>query len=178
MIEKMKSSEVKFTGGIITVKSDEVYLENGNVAKRDVCMHPGGVCVLPIDDEQNVYLVKQFRYVFDSVIMEIPAGKFDKRAEDALECGKRELLEETGITASEMISLGQIYPSVGFLDEVIHIYLAKGLTFGEANPDEDEFVDVVKMPFSELLEMVMKNEVKDAKTVVAVLKTNELLKRG
>ena len=123
-------------------------------------------------------MVKQFRYPYMEEILEIPAGKRDSKDEAPLECGKRELREETGAEAENFIFLGELYPTPGYCDEVIYIYAATGLTFGDTDPDEDEFLEVQKIPFGEVLERVMSGEIKDAKTQTAVLKLKVLMDRG
>lgn len=179
MIEKTKSQEIKYQGNIITVRFDEIYLPNGKTATREVCKHnSGGVAVLPLDDDMNVTLVDQFRYPYGEILTEIPAGKLDVGEESILECGKRELLEETGLVAEKMIYLGVIYPSPGVLHENIHLYLAMGLTQSEACPDEDEFVEAFKMPFDELCDKILNDEIRDAKTIAAVLKTKVYLEKN
>lgn len=170
LFEKKLKSDLKFDGRIIKVYNDTVILENEKQASREVVRHPGGVCIVPLTDDNQVLMVEQFRYPYGKVVLEVPAGKLNY-GEDPLECGKRELKEETGAVASEYISLGKMYPSPGFLDEIIYIYLAKGLSFEEQNLDDDEFLEVYKMPISELVDMVMKNEIDDAKTQIAILKT-------
>jgi len=173
--EKQIESEYKFEGKIMSARVDKVMLSNGKIAVREVCEHVGGVAVLPIDNDGNVYLVKQFRYPYGIEMLEIPAGKMDHDdLESHLECGIRELQEETGFTADEMIYLGEVYPSPGFLMEILYLYAAKGLHKGETNPDEDEFVETVKMPLDELCEKISKNEIRDGKTIAAVLKAKLL----
>ena len=110
-------------------------------------------------------------------MLELPAGKRDRKNEEPLSCGKRELLEETGATAENYTFLGKVYPTPGFCDEVIYLYLATGLSFGEAQPDEDEFVEVERIPLERAVDMVMNNEITDAKTQIAILKTARLLKQ-
>ena len=156
MTEKQLSSEYKFRGRIMTARVDEVSLPNGKTAPREVCEHVGGVGVLPIDKDGNVILVRQFRYAFDTELLEMPAGKMDHGPEDAEECGIRELKEETGCTAGRIVPLGAIYPSPGFLTE------------GEMQPDEDEFVEVVRLPIAEVEKMIERDEIRDAKTVAAM----------
>ena len=148
---------------------DEAELPNGKRTTREVCEHVGGVGILPIDDEGNVILVRQFRYPFAEMMLEIPAGKLDHGPnEDHRDCGERELKEETGCTADELTYLGCIYPSPGFLTEVTHLYAARGLHQGEVQPDEDEFLELVRIPVEELEQMIVNNEVRDAKTVAAM----------
>lgn len=168
LTEEIISSKTLYEGRVINLKVNEVVLENGLKASREIVEHPGGVCVLGIDEDKNVLMVKQFRAPFGRVLLEAPAGKLDK-GEDHLTCGKREFLEETGYTAEKMTYLGEFYPSVGFLTEKIHIYMAEGLKKEEQHLDEDEFLNVLKVPLSKLLEMVSNNEIKDAKTVIGLL---------
>lgn len=168
MTEKQLSSEYKFRGRIMTARVDEVSLPNGKTAPREVCEHVGGVGVLPIDKDGNVILVRQFRYAFDTKLLEMPAGKMDHGPEDAEECGIRELKEETGCTAGRIVPLGAIYPSPGFLTEVTYLFAALDLTEGEMQPDEDEFVEVVRLPITEVEKMIERDEIRDAKTVAAM----------
>ena len=165
--EKTLTQEYKFKGKIMSARVDDVELPNGRTAYREVCEHVGGVGILPIDAQGNVVLVRQFRYPYGEVIYEIPAGKMDHGPEDAEACGVRELREETGFTAGRMVPLGEIYPSPGFLTEVVYLYAALDLVPGPSQPDEDEFVEHVTMPFAELEKRIMDNENKDGKTVVA-----------
>ena len=168
MTEKQLSSEYKFRGRIMTTRVDEVSLPNGKTAPREVCEHVGGVGVLPFDKDGNVILVRQFRYAFDTELLEMPAGKMDHGPEDAEECGIRELKEETGCTAGRIVPLGAIYPSPGFLTEVTYLFAALDLTEGEMQPDEDEFVEVVRLPIAEVEKMIERDEIRDAKTVAAM----------
>lgn len=147
---------------------DEVLLPNGRMARREVCEHVGGVGVLPVDRSGNVILVRQFRYPYDTELLEIPAGKLDHGAEDFAACGARELKEETGCTAGRIVPLGAQYPSPGFLTEVVHLFAALDLTEGEMQPDEDEFVEVVRLPIAEVEAMIARDEIRDAKTIVAM----------
>lgn len=168
--EKTVSKDYKFHGKIMTVRVDQALLPNGEPCVREVCEHPGGVGILPLDENRMVTLVRQYRYPYGETILEIPAGKMDHGPEDAEECGRRELAEETGLLAEEMIPLGEIWPSPGFMDERLYLYCAKGLTQGETHPDEDEFVERVTMPFEELCRLVADGTIKDAKTVAVVSK--------
>lgn len=177
LTEEKINSKTIFEGKVINLKINEVKLENGMTAMREIVEHPGGVCVISLDSDKNVLMVKQYRAPFETVLLEVPAGKLDN-GEDPLECGKREFLEETGYTAEKMTYLGHFYPSVGFLTEKIHIYFAEGLNKKEQHLDEDEFLNVEKYPFSVLLEMAEKNEIKDAKTVLAILMLNKHLENN
>lgn len=173
--EKTVSSEKKFEGRIITVKVDEVEMPDGALSLREIVEHPGGVGVVAVTDKGEVIMVKQFRKPIERAIYEIPAGKLDK-GEHHRDCGLRELEEETGLKAGVFEYLGFIYPSPGFTDEVTHVYLAKELTEGEVHPDDDEFLDVEKIPLDRAVEMIMNNEINDAKTVFGILKYMHLNK--
>lgn len=172
--EKTLTSDVKYEGPIFTVTHDTAELENGNTAVRDVLIHHGGVCVVPVTDEGEILLVKQFRYPFRTVTREVPAGKLEK-GESHAECGRRELLEETGYTCEEYIYLGEMLPTPAYNTEITHIYLAKGLTFSRQQPDEDEFIDVERIPLEEAVRQVMDGTIRDGKTQIAILKAARLL---
>lgn len=168
--EKTLEKNYVFKGCIINVRQDLALLPNGRTATRDVVEHSGGVCIVPLCDNGDVILVRQFRYPYMKVITEIPAGKLNE-GEDPLACGKRELKEEIGATAAQYKSLGILYPSPGYCGEEIHMYLATGLSFGESHPDEDEFLCVERIPLMEAVEKVMQGEINDGKSQVALLKT-------
>ena len=136
--EKTVSRDYKFKGEIINLRVDTVTTPSGNTATREIVEHPGGVCVVPLDENQNVIMEWQYRRPFDTNLFEIPAGKLFL-GEDPLECGKRELEEETGMCAKKYIYLGKMYPTPGFCGEILHMYLALDLYEGKKNPDEDEF---------------------------------------
>lgn len=167
--EKTMQSEEKFQGRILRLRVDTVELPNGSQSTREIIEHPGGVGVVAVDADDMIYLVRQFRKPYDQVITEIPAGKLDA-GEDPRECGIRELSEETGLTAGQFISLGEIYPSPGYAAESLYLYLALDLSSGTAHLDADEFLEVEKLPLSKAAEMAMSGELKDAKTVVGILK--------
>lgn len=174
--EKTLSSELIFEGKVVKLYKDKVELDNGYKAGREWIKHPGGVCVVALDEEENVYFVEQFRYPFHTALMEIPAGKLEF-GEDHRECGIRELKEEIGATAESFEYLGCLYPTVAYDTEIIHMYLARGLSFGEQHLDEGEFLNVTKIPLSKAFEMVMNNELKDSKTQLAILKAAYKLKK-
>lgn len=176
LTEKTLESTKIFEGKIMTILLDTALLPNGNTASREVCLHPGGVAVLPLRADGTVSLVRQYRYPLHHTMLELPAGKLDP-GEDHSVAAQRELSEETGLTAGDLTYLGKIYASPGFCDEALHMYLGRDLTESESHPDEDEFLDVVTMPFDELLEQVMSGEITDAKTVATVLKTKLFLER-
>lgn len=172
--EKTITSETVYEGRIFTIVHDTAELENGESAVRDVLLHSGGVCIIPVTENNEIFMVKQFRYPFREVTTEIPAGKLEK-GENPHDCGKRELLEETGCTCTEYIYLGEIYPTPAYNTEIIHVYLAKGLEYEKQNLDDDEFLDVEKIPLSDAVRLVMDGTIKDAKTQVAILKTARIL---
>lgn len=174
--EKTLSSKEIYSGKIIKVKVDEVAMPDSRTAKREIVMHPGGVGVVAVTDDDCIVMVKQYRKAIDKAIYEIPAGKLDTGEEHRM-CGIRELEEETGLKAENFEYLGFMYPSPGFTDEVTHLYLATGLYRGKANPDEDEYLDIEKIPIGMAVERIMNNEINDAKTVVGILKALKKINR-
>ena len=174
LTEKTLSSEKIFDGKILHIRRDAVLLPNGRQAFREVADHPGGVCVLALDSQRQVLLVSQYRYPYGQVLRELPAGKLEY-GEDPDEAARRELREETGAAAGSFQSLGELYPSPGYCGEIIHMYLAQDLRFGDTDLDEDEFLNLERLPFSQLVEQVLSGEIKDAKTIAAALKAKLLL---
>lgn len=170
LIEKTKEEREIFNGRILHVYNDTVTLPNGNESTREIIRHIGAVCVIPITDEGKVIVERQFRYPINAVITEIPAGKLDSRSEDRLEAAKRELLEETGITADEWIDMGIYYPAAAYSDEKITMYLAKGLHKGQQKLDADEFLNVIEVPLEDMVKDVMNGVITDGKTQVTVMK--------
>ena len=168
--EKTIKKNYIYKGRILNLRNDDVLLPNGKTASREVIEHGGGVCVVALDDDENIYLVSQFRYPYMEEVLEIPAGKLEKN-EDPLLCANRELKEETGCTAESYTMLSRMYPSPGYSAEIIYIYLATGIKTGEQRLDEDEFLNVSKIPLEKAVEMVMDGTITDAKTSVGVLKT-------
>ena len=174
--EKTLSSEQKFDGRVVKLFVDKAELENGEGVSREVIRHPGGVCVLPLDEDNNVLFVEQFRYPHGRVLLEIPAGKLEY-GEKHYDCGLRELKEETGCTCDRYDYLGSLIPTPAYCGEVIHMYLARGLHYGAQKLDDDEFLDVKKIPLEKAVEMIMNNEIADSKTQIAILKTKLLLEK-
>ncbi len=168
--EKTLESQQIFDGRVVKLFVDKAELENGDIVTREVIKHPGGVCVVPLDENGNVLFVKQYRYPHHQIMLEIPAGKLEW-GESHHDCGLRELKEETGCTCDKYTYLGSLIPTPAYCGEVIHMYLAEGLHYGEQSLDEDEFLDIEKIPLEKAAEMIMNNEIADAKTQLAILKT-------
>ena len=174
--EKQLSFEYKFEGKIIKLRVDQALLPNGATATREVVEHNGGICVVHLTDKNEILMVEQYRYPYSEVVLEIPAGKRDGN-EEPLEGGKRELKEETGAVAENYTFLGELYPTPGYCGEIIYMYLATGLSYGETDPDEDEFLNLKKIPLETAVEMIMNGEIKDAKTQAAILKVERMLRK-
>ena len=167
--EKQVETETVFKGMIVNVRKDVAELQNGNRADREVVEHPGGVGIVAITNDNKVLMVRQYRYPMEEEILEIPAGKLDGD-EDPFECAVRELSEETGYTAARYVDLGAIYPSPGFCRETLYLYLALDLQQGEMHLDENELLSVEQVDIDELIDQIMANKLKDAKSVVGVMK--------
>jgi len=167
--EKTLERRDVFRGRIVYLHVDDVALSDGTRTKREVVEHPGGVTVIPVGEDGTVWCVRQYRYPFGEHLLETPAGKLEP-GEDPLECAVRELGEETGFTAEEYVDLGCLYPSPGYCRETLYVYMARGLKPGERHLDKGEFLDVETHTLEELTDMVMRGELRDAKTALAVLK--------
>lgn len=177
LTEKTLNSKTVFDGRILKIMVDDIELPNGHKSNREVVGHPGGVCVAALDEDNYLYFVKQYRYPYHEVVTELPAGKLEN-GQTPLENGKRELKEEVGAEGYSYISLGQLYPSPGYTQEIIHLYACRIKSIGSQNPDEDEFLNVEKIHIDKAVEMVLNNQLPDAKTQTAVLKLAMLLKSG
>ncbi len=177
METQLKSREI-FDGRIMHVFEDTVRLPNGASASREYMRHVGAVCVVPLLEDGSVLLERQFRYPVNRVMIEIPAGKLDSKTEDPQEAAKRELLEETGAVAGELLELGLFLPACAYSDEAIHMYAAKSLTFREQKLDEDEFLNVFTMPLEDAVNEVLAGNIPDAKTQTALLKVWLLRRQG
>ncbi len=169
ILETTVSTRRVFDGLILHIDHITNRLPNGKLADREVARHVGASAVVPVDEAGNVYLVRQFRAPIDRVLLEVPAGKLDFKGEDRLLAAKRELEEETGLTARSWTHLTDIVTTPGFSDELISLYLARDLVAGQSHPDDDEFLNLVKVPLAELVAMIARGEVTDAKTICAVL---------
>ena len=165
--ETMHKSDYVFSGNLLTIKKDTISLPNGKGAYREVIEHPGASAILVINENNEIYLERQYRYPINDVVLEIPAGKLNHN-EDPLNAAKRELAEETGLIANNIKKIGEIYPAIGYSDEIIHIYLVTSFTKGNLNLDEDEFVDVILVPLELVIEWIKEGKIKDSKTISSI----------
>lgn len=175
LYEKTVKSKTVYDGTVLHILVDDVELPDKRTAKREIVVHQGGVCVAALDENNNLFFVRQFRYPYKEVVLELPAGKLEM-GQTPLENGRRELKEETGCTGYSFISLGQLYPSPGYTGEIIHLYACRVKSQGEQRPDDDEFLETEKIPMQKAVEMVLNNQIPDAKSQVAVLKLDALLR--
>lgn len=175
LTEKKLDGQTLYDGVIVRLERDRVELPDGGTSHREVVRHPGGVIVLPLDDKGRVRMVRQYRYPVGRVLTELPAGKLEY-GEDPLAAAKRELSEEVGAAAEHWESLGRILPTPGYCDEVHHLWLATGLTFGEAHPDEGEFLEQLAIPFGLAVKMALDGSLTDSKSIVAILRADAKLK--
>lgn len=173
--EKTLASELVFDGRLLKLYRDEVGLADGGASVREFVHHPGGVSAVALDKDGNVYLERQFRYPYHKVVTEIPAGKLEP-GEDPAQAIRRELKEEIGAAAGRWDALGYIMPSVGYTDEMLYLYLARDLTFGDTHLDQDEFLEVFKLPFAEALAMAADGRINDGKTVAALFRADKLMR--
>ncbi|MBQ4650467.1 MAG: NUDIX hydrolase [Firmicutes bacterium] len=174
--EKTLETQRIYEGKIINLRRDKVTVENGT-SYREIVEHNGGAVLAAVTDDGKMVMVRQYRKPAERVMLEVPAGKIDK-GETPLETAARELKEETGYTPSNVEYLTEFYPSVGYSEEVLYLYLCTGLTAGETCPDENEALDVLTMDVEELYRMVMNAEICDAKTIVAILMVKSLFEEG
>ena len=166
LIEKTLSSTTIYDGKVIKVMRDQVSLPNGESAYREIVHHNGGATVLAVKDDM-VYFVRQYRYAYHDELLELPAGKLNE-GEDPKSCAIRELEEETGLKATDVDLITKLYPSPGYTDEVIYVYLARDFVQGTQHLDEDEFLGVITLPLSTVKDMLDSGEIRDAKTIVAL----------
>ncbi|MCS6764922.1 MAG: NUDIX hydrolase [Candidatus Protistobacter heckmanni] len=177
LIETRLDGEMVYKGAFLKIMRDEVRLPDGQGAIREYAVHPGAVMVIPLFDDGSVLLERQFRYPVGQVMVEFPAGKLDPN-EGGLACARRELKEETGYSAREYVFLARIHPVISYSTEFIDIYLATGLTEGEANLDAGEFLEVIRTPFAELLEWIRRGDITDVKTLVGAFWLDKYLSGG
>ena len=169
--------ETIFEGHILHVEKWQVTCPNGHTAPREIVVHKGAAAVVPVYEDGTTLMVRQHRVSVDRVTLEIPAGKLDSWDEDPYDCAVRELEEETGLKAEAFTLLTSVLTTPGFCTEKIAIYLAQGLTQGETHPDEDEFLGLVRMPLDEAIELVMRGDIRDGKTVCGLLMAKEVIRR-
>ena len=169
MLERELTANTLYRGRIINLRNDTVQLPNGAIAQREYVEHIGGAAILPIDEADNVLLVRQYRYPYRQVLYEIPAGKLE-HGEQPTVTALRELEEETGYTADSLRYYGVFLPSPGYTNEKLHLYVATQLQKRAVHLDEDEFVDVVRLPLGKVVQMVLDNTIKDGKTCYAVMR--------
>lgn len=175
--EKTLKENIIYEGKIITLHVDDVELPDGSRSIREIVEHSGGVCVAAMTEGKELYFVRQYRYPYKRVLLELPAGKLEK-GENPLKAGIRELEEECGVVADEVISVGTVYPTVAYCSEIIYLFAAKGLKSTGQHLDDGEFLDVEKIPLDKAVEMVMNGDISDSKTVALVLKLDKLVKEG
>lgn len=178
LTERQVSSREIFDGRVLHVFEDQVQLPNGRPASREYLRHVGAVCVLPLFEDGTVLIERQYRYPVAKVLTEIPAGKLNSKSEDRLEAAKRELREETGLLAQRWTSLGIFYPACAYSDETIEMFLARDITQGQRELDEDEFLNVERVSLEALVQQVLAGQLPDAKTQLAVLKAWLLCGQG
>ena len=167
---KVVKSEVKFKGKVLTLRVDEVRMPSGRVADREVISHFGAVGMVPLLDTGEVILVKQYRHPVKGYLLEIPAGKLTKN-EDPLECARRELKEEIGMEAGELIKLAQFYTTPGYSNEFFHLYLAKNLKENRMGQVEEEIVGTERMPLNKVLKLIDEGKIEDGKTIAGLCLT-------
>lgn len=172
--ESCISSTTIASGGMLTVKRDQVRLPNGQQSQREYVVHPGAVVIVAVLPNGRIVFERQFRYPLHQVFIELPAGKIDA-GEDVLSTGQRELQEETGYTAQQWVKLGLVHPCIGYSNEVIHIYLAQQLTAGQHQRDDDEALEVFDLSMAECMQMIVAGEITDGKTSVALLLAEKYL---
>lgn len=175
LTETVVSRESVYPGAIIHLEHWQVTLPDGSQALREVACHPGASAVVALDEDNQLILVRQCRVAVGRITTEIPAGKLDSPTEDPFLCAQRELSEETGLTAAHWQKLTVLETTPGFCNERIHLYLATGLSQGQCHPDEDEYVDVVRMPLQEAVKAVLSGDLRDGKTALGILMAAQLV---
>lgn len=175
--EKTVCREQLFTGRVFQVEVRQVMLSDGSQAEREIVLHAGGACIVPLDKQKNVHMICQYRSPFDQVMLEIPAGKLEP-GEEPLACAARELAEETGYRAGRIVRLATVFPSPGYCSEILHIFLGTDLAPGVARPDQGEILDCRQYQLDLLLSMIDRGEICDAKTIIALLTLDRWLRSG
>lgn len=178
LIEKTLKKDIKFDGQMMKVEKAEVELPNGEKSTREVVLHKGAVCVAAVNENKEFIFVRQYRYPIEKVLLELPAGKLETGKDNLLSEAERELKEETGVIGKDYVSLGKLYTSPGYSSEEIFLYLCKVQEYGEMCPDDDEFLEVVKIPMDKAYEMVLNGEINDAKTQIGIIKAYDYLMKN
>lgn len=175
--EKLVSSERIYDGAILNMRRDTVTVKNGKTATRDIVEHNGAVAMVVLTDGNEIILERQYRHAMRDVMLEIPAGKIDKGETDPVAAARRELREETGYAAESIRYIGKIFPSVAYSEEGLYLYLCTGLTEGETEMDEDEDIEIVRIPFDEACRMAEDGKIGDSKSVCGILMVKGLIER-
>ncbi|MGE5612985.1 MAG: NUDIX domain-containing protein [Bacillota bacterium] len=173
--EKTVSVKPIYKGNIINVELVTVTLPDGRTATRDIVRHPGASVIIPLNEKGEIYMVKQYRKPLEMVSLELPAGKLDP-GEDPLDCARRELMEETGLKARDIIYLASIHSTPGFSDEVLHMYAAVGLAEGKSCADADEFISTEKYKVDDLTDMILSGEITDAKSIIGIFMADKIIR--
>jgi len=166
--EETVSTERVFSGKTISLRVDQVLLPDGRIATREIVEHPGAVAIVALTDQKEIVLVEQYRKAIEHKTLEIPAGKLDP-GEHPRQCAIRELKEETGIVSQELELVANYFTTPGFSDEQIHVYMAQNLDWGDSQPDADEFICTTRIPVRDAIAMVVRQEIRDAKTIIGIL---------
>lgn len=177
LIEKTIATEEIFNGRIIKVRVDKVTLPDGNESTREVVEHAGAVAIVAVDDENNIWMVRQYRKPVEQVLLEIPAGTMEAN-EEPLACAKRELEEETGLKADKWESILTYFSAPGFCNEKLYIFLARDLTGGQINPDDDEFLETGKIPLEQAYQLIFHGQIIDGKSIIGITYAFDRLVRG
>lgn len=175
--EKLLNSKKVFEGKIIKLFFDNVILPNNKIATREKVWHPGAVAIVPLTVENDIILIKQYRYPVEETLVEIPAGKLDKN-EIPIDCARRELQEEVGAVGGNFVHLTSFYTTPGFSNEYLHLYLAINFEKKQNNPDEDEFLQIIKIPLKNSIDWIFEGKIKDAKSIIGILLANEYIKNN
>ena len=165
--EITRKSQIIYKGKLVNLRLEEVLLPDERIASREIIEHPGSVVIIPLLENNKIVVIKQFRKPVEQVLYELPAGKLEK-GEDIAKCAERELLEETGYKAKEMIKLSSFYTTPGFSDELMHLFLAKGLILNQQQLNQNEFLEVNIFSLAELIKMVIENKIRDAKSIIGL----------